>query len=136
MTAETVYGFSKLEAKLSPSNIAVFAPGRDAPHVRCLMPPCGASRRDAKFPPHRPRRPGGAGASKRRGNVPTAFLSRRVRSYCDAPLNPAFSAGEFDSALQDLRIGAVIVQVSTESPVREVTENRNCTPDSRTFLQY
>ena len=72
---------------------------------------------------HRPRRPGGASITERSGNV-DGISDRRVRSHA-APLNPAFSAGEFDSALQDLRIGAVIVQASTESPVREVAENRS-----------
>ena len=29
MTAETVYGLLRTQAKLSPSNIAIFAPARD-----------------------------------------------------------------------------------------------------------
>ena len=122
MTAETVYGLLKTQAKLSPSNIAVFAPGRDPLTCAALCRHVEQVVGTLNF--HRIGRgdrvalvlPNGA-------EMLTAFLTVACGATA-APLNPAFSAGEFDSALQDLRIGAVIVQASTESPVREVAENR------------
>ena len=123
MTAETVYGLLKTQAKLSPSNIAIFAPARDPLTCAALCRHVEQVVGTLNF--HRIGRgdrvalvlPNGA-------EMLTAFLTVACGATA-APLNPAFSAGEFDSALQDLRIGAVIVQASTESPVREVAENRS-----------
>ena len=123
MTAETVYGLLKTQAKLSPSNIAIFAPARDP--LTCVALCRHVEQVVGTLNFHRIGRgdrvalvlPNGA-------EMLTAFLTVACGATA-APLNPAFSAGEFDSALQDLRIGAVIVQASTESPVREVAENRS-----------
>ncbi len=132
MTAGTIYGLLRAQAELSPSSIAIFAPAR-APltyaalwrhleQVVGMLNSQGLGRGDrvALVLPNGP-------------EMLTAFLAVACGASA-APLNPALSVGEFDSALQDLRIGAVIVPASTESPVREVARETRPT-GSRTFLR-
>ena len=122
MTAGTVYSLLLAHARSSPSSIAIFAPGRVAlsfaalcrhlEQVVGMLNSQGIGRGDrvALVLPNGP-------------EMLTAFLAVACGAGA-APLNPAFSAGEFESALQDLRIGAVIAPASMESPVREVARNR------------
>ena len=114
MTAGTVYDLLRARAESSPSSIALFAPVR-APltyaglcrhleQVVGVLNSHGLGRGDrvALVLPNGP-------------EMLTAFLAVACGAGA-APLNPALTGGEFDSAFQDLRIGAVIVPASTESP--------------------
>jgi acyl-CoA synthetase (AMP-forming)/AMP-acid ligase II/acyl carrier protein len=53
----------------------------------------------------------------------TAFLGVAAAAAC-APLNPAYTAAEFDFYLEDLDARAVVVPSGSESPVREVARKR------------
>jgi acyl-CoA synthetase (AMP-forming)/AMP-acid ligase II/acyl carrier protein len=53
----------------------------------------------------------------------TAFLGVAAAAAC-APLNPAYTASEFDFYLADLDARAVVVPSGRESPVREVAQKR------------
>ena len=122
MTAGTVYDLLRARAESSPSSIALFAPVR-APltyaglcrhleQVVGVLNSHGLGRGDrvALVLPNGP-------------EMLTAFLAVACGAGA-APLNPALTGGEFDSAFQDLRIGAVIVPASTESPARAVAKKR------------
>ncbi len=51
--------------------------------------------------------------------IATAFLAVTASATC-APLNPAYSASEFDAYLAALQVKALIVQTGDDSPVRHV----------------
>ena len=52
-----------------------------------------------------------------------AFLAVAAGATC-APLNPAYSANEFDLYLADLHAQALIVQADMDSPARAVAQAR------------
>ena len=52
-----------------------------------------------------------------------AFLAVAAGATC-APLNPAYSANEFDFYLADLNAKALIVQAGMDSPARAVAQAR------------
>ena len=53
----------------------------------------------------------------------TAFLAVACGASA-APLNPGYSAGEFDWVLRNLKVRAVIVSAAAASPVRQIAEQR------------
>ena len=122
VTAGTVYDLLRARAESSPSSIALIAPVR-APltyaglcrhleQVVGVLNSHGLGRGDrvALVLPNGP-------------EMLTAFLAVACGAGA-APLNPSLTGGEFDSAFQDLRIGAVMVPASTESPARAVAKKR------------
>src|SRR5688572_4073267 len=120
MIADTLYRSLNDRAETGPDSVALFAPRR-APLTYGAL--CGHLKHIAGMLNSR-----GLGRGDRLAlvlpNGPetfTAFLAVACGAVA-APLNPALSAGEFDSALQDLGISAVIVPASTESPARAVAE--------------
>ena len=117
----TISALIDTSARHYPDGLALLAPGRSPLSYRRLKDLCvgaaqqlhtlGISRDDrvALVLPNGP-------------EMATAFLA----ATC-APLNPAYSAREFDFYLADLHASAVLVQRDVESPVREVARARGIT---------
>ena len=120
MTGQTLHGFFLAHASTKPESVAILAPGRPPLTYRTLCRHLeevvgtlnslriGRGDRVALVLPNGP-------------EMLTAFLAVACGAAA-APLNPALTADEFDAALRDLRIGALVMPAAIESPVREVAE--------------
>ena len=117
-----IYHLLKDQAKRTPNAPAILAPGR-APltygrlygHIDDVVQTLhamGLSRNDrvAVVLPNGP-------------EMAVAFLAVAAGATC-APLNPAYSANEFDFYLTDLNAKALIVQAGMDSPARAVAQER------------
>jgi amino acid adenylation domain-containing protein len=117
-----IYHLLQDQAERTPNALAILAPGR-APltygrlrrqidDVMQNLDAMGLGRNDrvALVLPNGP-------------EMGVAFLSVAAGATC-APLNPAFSANEFDFYLADLHAKSVIMQVGIDSPARAVAQAR------------
>ena len=120
MSADTIYDSLVTRAMTNPDRVALFAPGR-APLSHGAL--CLQLERTLGV-----LKSAGIGRSDRIGlalsNGPemlTAFLGTVCGAQA-APLNPALTKDEVASALQELRIGAVVVPAGRGSPAEQAAE--------------
>ena len=118
-----IYHLLEDQAQRAPNALAILAPGR-APlsygHLRSHIDSViqtlhvmglGLSDRIAMVLPNGP-------------EMAVTFLAVASGATC-VPLNPAYTANEFDFYLADLNVKALIIQAGMDSPVRAVAQARN-----------